>query len=131
MEIEKFEQDKLVRSWIRRYEIVESEGDESKLAEELYWSYEKLDEICWEHPFKAFEIILDILKASKNEYVLSNLAAGPLESLLSRHGDQILTLVEDEVKSSPEFRELLQGVWQNTMSDDLWQKVKQLVSNGT
>jgi hypothetical protein len=118
------EQDQLVRAWIMRYEKVQAESDASPAAQELYWAYEKLDDACWQSPAKAFEIILAILNATNNEFVLDNLAAGPLESVLVRHGNQVINLVESEAKSNTRFRQLLSGVWQNTMNDELWHRVQ-------
>ena len=116
---------KLIESWIARYETIQDEGDESEKAESLFWTFEQLDDYCWRDPKKAMEIILGILSSTNNEFVLDNLAAGPLESLLSRHGETVIKDIELEAKSNSAFRNLLGGVWQNQMSDELWHRVLQ------
>lgn len=120
--------DELAQVWINLYEIIESEGDESTKARELYWSHEKLDDLCWRFPKKAFAIILEILNKTDRDFVLDNLSAGPLESVIARHGNEVIDLVEREAKSNNRFCELIAGVWKNTMSDDIWLRVKKIVS---
>lgn len=118
--------DSLVSTWIKRCQIIETEGDESPSAQNCFWAYEKLDDICWNDPKMALKIILEIVNETNAEFVLDNLAAGPLESLLARHGDKVIYLVESEAQKNSKFRELIQGVWRNTISDDVWIRLKKL-----
>jgi hypothetical protein len=91
--------------------------------EDAFWAFEDLDELCSSSPDDAWEIILGVLACAPSDRALGNLAAGPLEDLLSRHGPSIIERVEREARRSPAFANLLGGVWQNTMSDDIWARV--------
>lgn len=117
----------LIKTWISRYLIIEEKGDKSEEAESLYWAFEQLDDLCWKKPYVAWNIILEILRGTKNEFVLDNLAAGPLESLLARHGSKFIAQVELEANSNRDFRKLLAGVWENQMPKELWEKIQQLL----
>jgi hypothetical protein len=57
---------------------------------------------------------------------MGNLAAGPLEDLLSRHGAAIIDTVELEARQRKKFRELLSGVWRNVIADEVWDRVLRL-----
>jgi len=52
------------------------------------------------------------------------LAAGPLEQVLSNHGGEIIDRVETLARQDPSFSSLLGGVWQNAMSDSVWERVQ-------
>lgn len=56
-----------------------------------------------------------------------NLAAGPLETLLVRHGRDVLERVEAEAKSNPSFKDLLDGVWGNAIDEAVWERVQALL----
>jgi hypothetical protein len=62
----------------------------------------------------------------KDENVLDNLAAGPLETLLVRHGRDIIDRVENEAKSDPRFKDLLLGVWGNAVDATVWERLEAL-----
>jgi hypothetical protein len=59
-----------------------------------------------------------------SDSILGNLAAGPLEDLLVDHGPEFIDRVEILARQDRQFRRLLGAVWQNAMSDDLWNRVK-------
>jgi hypothetical protein len=113
----------LVESWIKRYELIESQGKDSKEAKTLFWAFDELDDICRNAPEDALTLINRILASTQNEFVLANLAAGPLETLLGKHGQKIILEVERYAKADARFRELLGSVWQNLMDDQTWGRV--------
>ncbi|MBZ5532403.1 MAG: hypothetical protein LAO20_13310 [Acidobacteriia bacterium] len=117
------ESGRLVDAWINRYEIIEQKGDEAPEAKALFWSYMEVDELCGEDPDRALHLITNILASTQNEYVLANLAAGPLETLLTRHGKKLIGKVEYLAKADPRFQHLLQNVWQNRIDDQTWGRV--------
>lgn len=59
----------------------------------------------------GWRAILAVLSRSPPEAVVAQLAAGPLEDLLQRHGEAFIDRVEDEARRSVPFRHLLGGVW--------------------
>lgn len=75
---------------------------------------------------QRFQGVLNALKNTKadpSHHVFQNLAAGPLEELLSRHGAELIEEIEVEARRSPEFNLLLGGVWKNSMSEEVWRRV--------
>ena len=126
--MKKEEQTNLIDTWIEYYTQEIELNDKNELVkknkEDMFWAFEKLDEICLKTPDMCFEIILEILNIKPNDEIISNLAAGPLEDLLSRHGEYMISKVEDVSKINPAFKELLGGVWQNSMSEEIWNKVE-------
>lgn len=114
------EKTKLVAGWI---ELQPTErGSES--YEALFWSHEQLSELTRNDPESALEIILAILLTNDPDVILANLAAGPLEDLLVHHGPTFIDRVESEASQNPKFRHLLGGVWQNAMTDEIWNRVQ-------
>jgi hypothetical protein len=75
-------------------------------------------------PEVAWSAILRILERDLTTEQISLLAAGPLESLLAMHGSQFIDRVEREAKQNQRFNHLLGGVWQNNMSQEIWQRVQ-------
>jgi hypothetical protein len=52
------------------------------------------------------------------------LSAGPIEDLLAQHGDAFIDRVEIEARRDPSFAKVLGGVWQNSMSDEVWKRLQ-------
>ena len=73
-------------------------------------------QVCW-------KVVMKIFNETDDEWVLTNLAAGPIESLLARHPDQVLPLVEHEAGKNERFRLMLQGTWKNLMTDETWRRL--------
>ncbi len=69
---------------------------------------------AWQLVLKLVELVPD------DREVRSFLAAGPAEDFLSSHGDRYIAEVERPAADLPCLKDLLGGVWQNTMSDGLW-----------
>jgi Family of unknown function (DUF6869) len=116
--------EELAVAWIRRYELIHRETDQSPAAKSLFWAFQKLDEYCEREPEKAFALILAIARLTDDQFVLDNLAAGPLESLLVRNGSVVIDDIELEVSHNAKLRELLQGVWHNLIDETIWQRVE-------
>ena len=112
----------LIDTWITRYKV---EGESNKSGEDsTFWAYEELDDICRNDPDLCWELILEILRIDQSDRVVGNLAAGPLEDLLVRHGAKMIDRVESQARKDRRFKNLLGGVWKNAMSDDVWSRVK-------
>lgn len=110
----------IVDAWIRRY----SHPQSAEISEETEWAYDRLDEICERDPKLCLEILGEICAKSNNDWVISNLAAGPLEDLLARHGESIISDVEARARTDLAFREALSAVWQNVIPNDVWARVE-------
>ncbi len=47
-----------------------------------------------------------------------------MEQLLGRYGAKFIDRVETQARVDPKFAKLLGGVWQSTMSPDIWSRVQ-------
>lgn len=56
--------------------------------------------------------------------VCGQLAAGPVEELLSYHGPDYIERFESEARLDRRMAWVLGGVWQAEMSDDIWDRVR-------
>lgn len=108
-----FEQ--LANDWIA------AEGRYSAAWEELY-------RLVSSDPEQALQVILEInsqiTRGEPRLKILASLAAGPMEDLLVRHGSRVIEKVEIQARIDPSLRMCLGGVWQNTMSDELFERVQ-------
>ncbi|WP_019899702.1 DUF6869 domain-containing protein [Methylotenera mobilis] len=79
-----------------------------------------------ENPNLCLEAILEILEiipADISNHHFQVLAAGPLEDLLVEHGETYVGRIEELARQRPDFRLLLNGVWNNSINPNV---VKQL-----
>lgn len=79
---------------------------------------------CCDHPEVAWLAILELSKKDLSPDDSALLAAGPIETLLSKHGPNFIDRVEKEAKSNLKFKHLLGGVWQLGMTDRVWETVQ-------
>ena len=78
-------------------------------------------------PDQQWNLILELIdRAPDNELVLQDIAAGPLEGLLGRFGDDVIADVEARASAEPKFARVVSGVWQHGMSDATWQRVRDI-----
>lgn len=90
--------------------------------ESHFWAFNRVVEM-WEDADAVWHFVLAVLAADTSDRVLGNLAAGPLEELLVDH-PHMIERVEAEARSNLRFARLLCGVWQNDMSDVIWNRLQ-------
>ena len=56
--------------------------------------------------------------------MLANLAAGPLEDFLGRHGERYLDVFHALALREQRLREVLDGVWQGSMPKRVWHRIE-------
>jgi hypothetical protein len=81
-------------------------------------------DVVHDEPEVAWPVILRILERELTDDQTALLAAGPLEDLLVLHGPQFIERIEGEAQRNPRFNHLLGGVWQNQMSQEIWERVQ-------
>lgn len=117
--------DKLADSWIRMHHAVEESEDYKK----NFWAYSELCDLCDDEPDDCFEVIELIRAKDGSDIIQSNLAAGPLEDLLSQHGEMFIDKIEQLAKNDIQFKKILGAVWQNSISDSVWSRIQRVASN--
>lgn len=65
-----------------------------------------------------------------NETTYGHLAAGPVEHLLGKFGDEYIPVLEELADDYPLFARMLKGCHQNRMSDDVWQRLRVARADG-
>jgi hypothetical protein len=78
-------------------------------------------------PDRMIDLILEILKIESNPVLLSLLAAGPLEDVISVG---TIDRIEREARADARFRDLLGGVWYYRAPDELKARLDALVGEG-
>lgn len=121
--MEKKQLDKIVSAWIRGHHSEKGSPE----YEANFWASERLFDYVDDDPETAWEVIDAIRHATDDSKLHALLAAGHLEDLLATHGEKFIERFEALAKTDKNFRKLLAGVWQNFMSDVIWQRVRRIV----
>lgn len=110
----------LAASWLLLQQAPRADAE----REDLCWVVERVWDLCDHAPNDAFEFILAVLDQDMSSATLSILSAGPLESLLRKHGPRIIGRVERRARRDANFTRLLGHVWKNRMSNKIWTRVR-------
>lgn len=81
---------------------------------------------CLYNPENAWAATLLILERDLSPEDKAVLAAGPLETLLARHGPAFIDRVEERAGTDERFNHLHGGVWQSQMTQDVWDRVQKV-----
>jgi hypothetical protein len=110
---------KVVQAWIKMSQTLRSGEDN------MYdWASLLMYDLVQNRPEEAWILIDALRHATDDLQVLAHLAAGHLEDLLAQHGDKFIDRFEALAKQDTDFRQMLGGVWQNSMSDEVWERVQ-------
>ncbi len=109
----------LALAWVEQYSKSGRDLDDNFFA---MMDYE--GELREEDPDKAIDLIVEILKIETNPVLLSLLAAGPLEDVISM---ETIDRIEREAAVNKRFHDLLGGVWYYRAPDELKARLDALV----
>lgn len=113
--------DKIVDAWI----AATNAADGSPEYESNWWAIEQVMDWALDHQGEQlWQFITVAYKRDLSDKAVGMLAAGPLEDLLARQGPEFIDRVEELARKDPQFNYLLGGVWRNTMTDEVWQRVQ-------
>jgi hypothetical protein len=91
---------------------------------ERYADATDLYDLQYNEPETLWLLVLEIHHRDQSIAVQQVLSAGPIEDLLAQHGEAFIDRVEAEARIDPRFAKLLGGVWQNSISDAVWNRVQ-------
>ncbi len=114
---------KLIDTWIAFQKLDESGKNENHPD---WWAVFELMDLVQDNPEEGYKVILAILDRDQSTEIMEILSAGALEDLLSEHGEDFIERIEYEAKDNSDFSNLLGGVWQNSMSDELYARVQKV-----
>jgi hypothetical protein len=115
-------------NWLRYYRDASAFGRDSPITEQSFVGYETLDDLCWKEPIHALKIVRDIFETHPEEKILYDLAAGPLEDLLVRHGNEVIPHLNQHIQENPEILTLLKSVWLDRMTQQVRLQLEEIVS---
>jgi Family of unknown function (DUF6869) len=111
----------LARAWVEQYSKSDRDRDDNFFA---LMDFER--DLREEDPDRAIDLILAILEIETNPVLLSMLAAGPLEDVISMN---TIERIECEAADNERFRDLLGGVWYFRASDELKARLDALIGD--
>jgi hypothetical protein len=111
----------LARAWVEQYSKSDRDRDDNFFA---MMDYER--DLREEDPDKAIDLIVEILKIETNPVLLSLLAAGPLEDVISM---ETIDRIEREAARDRRFHDLLGGVWYYRASEELKARLDALIAD--
>lgn len=110
---------------------------EGECSDELFDAGFALNISAHDNPEFAWDVILKIVDTlderelindtGQARWLASNLAAGPLESLLANHGEKFIERLKQRIKEDAKFGFVLRDVWQNTTSDGIWKEIRAMI----
>lgn len=115
---------KIVEEWIIYYE-----SEKKSKKNKYYPSVLKLHDLVQHQPLGAWHIILEILEQNPKQPLLTELAEGPMQDLVSFHAKDLIELILREARKNDKFNYLLGGVWNRDIPDDVWQRIEMVRSN--
>lgn len=110
--------------------LLEIRENENKQYEEgnHKWSQIVLNLDFWSPPECLWKFILLAISLAESDYELRIIAAGEIEHLLGRAGEEYIDLVEKEAGINQKFARALTGCYQFQMTDEVWARVQKLQS---
>lgn len=87
-----------------------------------HWSWNVVQELLGGPPDVVWPVLLDLIGRAPDRQ-LGAIAAGPVEDFISRFGDRVIEAVEARANADPKFRRVLRGVWQLSMTDEIYARV--------
>jgi len=109
----------LARAWIEQYSKSDRDRDDNFFT---LMDFER--DLREEDPDRAIDVILAILDIETNPVLLSMLAAGPLEDVISM---RTIDRIEREAAANKRFHDLLGGVWYFRAGDELKARLDALI----
>ena len=113
-----FELRKIAEAWIAMHHQKEDERGKN------FWAFDALVDLCNDDAESCWNVIHLIRQIDGSDNILSNLAAGPLEDLLVRHGSDFIDRIESLAEHDMQFKKVLGAVWQRDMPDAIWKRIK-------
>ncbi len=108
--------DELARAWWEGRRLADGTRDERKrwsLGEPLdvAEASERAQRIVEDGGEQALELVMALLRSSPDETGPAMVGAGPLEDLVTGHGDDLAPRLDELARQSPAFRRALASGW--------------------
>ena len=118
----------LAGDWVQNQQAAEGSAEDLATSAAVV----EMGRLALIQPRECWDVVLEILRChADDEWIMANLAAGPIESLLALHGDQVMTWIERDAANDPRLARILGGVWKNLMDDDVWSRLQRVLGGQT
>jgi Family of unknown function (DUF6869) len=114
------ERNQLAKAWI----ALQTTPQHAPEYNSLFWAFKQSYDLAREEPLEAWQLILAIWSLDQSIPTKQSLSAGLIEELLCYHGESMIQHIERQAKADRSFAQLLGGVGQNTMTDDVWNRLQ-------
>jgi hypothetical protein len=114
------ERNKLARAWI----TLQTTPQHAPEYTSLFWAFRQSYDLAREQPMEAWRLILTIWSLDQSTPTKKSLSAGLIEELLCYHGEFMIQPIERQAKADRSFATLLGAVRQNTMPDEVWNRLQ-------
>jgi hypothetical protein len=121
LECETMSVPELARAWVEQYSKSDRDRDDNFFA---MMDYER--DLREQDPDRAIDLIVEILRIETNPVLLSLLAAGSLEDVISM---ETIDRIEREAAANKRFHDLLGGVWYYRAGDELKARLDDLIAD--
>ncbi len=111
----------LARAWVEQYSKSDRDQDDNLFA---MMDFER--DLREDDPDRMIDLILEILAIERNPALLSLLAAGPLEDVIST---ATIDRIEREAHANTRFHDLLGGVWYYRASEEVKVRLDALIGD--
>jgi hypothetical protein len=81
-----------------------------------HWAVEALTDLLDDDPDEAWRVVIELVVAADTEELLCRIGAGPLETLVTNHGERFISRIESAARSDAKFLTALSCVWASDAS---------------
>ena len=106
----------LADNWIK-FQSLAPDSEEAKLFE---WAEEEAGLLSITSPDESWDFIVEVLEKNQDEWILMNIAAGPLDNLLSFFPNKTMYLMRKDVPGNARLEHALRHIWKNLVPDTVW-----------
>jgi hypothetical protein len=114
------ERSQLAKGWI----TLQTTPQHAPEYNSLFWAFRQSYDLAREKPMEAWRLILTIWSLDQSTPTKQSLSAGLIEELLCYHGEFMIQHIERQAKADRSFATLLGAVRQNTMPDEVWNRLQ-------
>lgn len=106
--------------WIKYHRLPKRDAESGPFFD----AWVGLNDLVRNDPEEAWRIIQEIVRLDQTDLILANIAAGPVEDLLSCHGPQFIDRIEELARRDAAVKKMLGAVWRHGMAEDTWKRLK-------
>ena len=113
-------------SWVAIQTI--DEGTPEYAAHEA--ALRQLGKLIARDPVQAWHVAESVYEANQsNDWILENLGAGPVETLLRMHGEVILPFLTFYLSANPGFSKVIKHVWAHSLPTEISERLAGLIAH--